>query len=132
MSSPSATCAKSRLTPWLSSTARNGPNSFALGRPNSLVKKVADSSRSFAATMVWWNVIAIPIQSTTVDGATATMDDVPMSDVEVLNGPRVTLRTPTLDDAELLFERMASDPEVSRYMSWRPHRDVGETRRVIT
>ena len=55
-----------------------------------------------------------------------------MSDVEVLNGQRVTLRAPTLDDAELLFERMASDPEVSRYMSWRPHRDVGETRRVIT
>jgi RimJ/RimL family protein N-acetyltransferase len=60
------------------------------------------------------------------------MHDVPMSDVEMLNGPRVTLRAPTLDDAELLFERMASDPEVSRYMSWRPHRDVGETRRVIT
>jgi RimJ/RimL family protein N-acetyltransferase len=60
------------------------------------------------------------------------MDDVPMSDVEVLNGPRVRMRAPTLDDAELLFERMASDPDVSRYMSWRPHADVGETRRVIT
>jgi [ribosomal protein S5]-alanine N-acetyltransferase len=60
------------------------------------------------------------------------MHDVPMSDVGVLNGPRVTLRAPTLDDAGLLFERMASDPEVSRYMSWRPHRDVSETRRVIT
>jgi RimJ/RimL family protein N-acetyltransferase len=55
-----------------------------------------------------------------------------VSEVEVMNGPRVTLRAPTLDDADLLFERMASDPEVSRYMSWRPHRDVGETRRVIT
>ncbi|HVQ49415.1 MAG TPA: GNAT family N-acetyltransferase, partial [Mycobacterium sp.] len=55
-----------------------------------------------------------------------------MSDVEVMSGPRVTLRAPTLDDADALFERMASDPEVSHYMSWRPHRDVGETRRVIT
>jgi RimJ/RimL family protein N-acetyltransferase len=55
-----------------------------------------------------------------------------MSDVEVMNGPTVTLRAPTLDDADLLFERMASDPEVSHYMSWRPHRDVGETRRVIS
>jgi RimJ/RimL family protein N-acetyltransferase len=55
-----------------------------------------------------------------------------MSEAEVMNGPRVTLRAPTVDDADLLFERMASDPEVSRYMSWRPHRDVGETRRVIT
>jgi len=55
----------------------------------------------------------------------------PMSDVEVLTGPRVTLRAPTLDDADMLFERIASDPEVARYMSWLPHPDVGETRRVI-
>src|SRR4029077_1747087 len=100
MSSPSATCAKSRLAPWLSSTARNGPNSVAAGRPNNSVKKLADSSRSFAATLVWLNVIAIYIQSTTVGGSTATMQDVPMPHVEVLNGPRVTLRAPTPDDAE--------------------------------
>ncbi|MCT7656857.1 GNAT family N-acetyltransferase [Mycobacterium deserti] len=55
-----------------------------------------------------------------------------MTEVEVLNGSRVTLRIPTLDDAEPLFERIASDPEVSRYMSWPVHRDVEETRRVIT
>lgn len=55
-----------------------------------------------------------------------------MSEVEEMNGPRVRLRAPTLDDADLLFERMVSDPEVSHFMSWRPHRDVGETRRVIT
>ena len=60
------------------------------------------------------------------------MHDECMSDVEVLFGSRVTLRAPTLDDAEPLFERIASDPDVSRYMSWRPHADVGETRRVIT
>ena len=55
-----------------------------------------------------------------------------MADVPVLTGPRVTLRAPRLDDADELFERIASDPEVPRYMSWRPHPDVGETRRVIT
>ena len=55
-----------------------------------------------------------------------------MSDVETLTGPRVTLRAPTLDDAEPLFERIASDPEVTRYLSWRPHPNVAETRRVIT
>ncbi len=55
-----------------------------------------------------------------------------MADVPVLTGPRVTLRAPRLDDADVLFERIASDPEVPRYMSWRPHPDVGETRRVIT
>ena len=55
-----------------------------------------------------------------------------MSDFETLTGPRVRLRAPTLDDAEPLFERIVSDPEVSRYMSWSTHTDVGETRRVIT
>jgi ribosomal-protein-alanine N-acetyltransferase len=60
------------------------------------------------------------------------MHDRAVSDFEVLSGPRVLLRTPRLDDAEALFERVASDPEVARYMSWRPHPDVDETRRVIT
>ena len=60
------------------------------------------------------------------------MHHVGMTEAEVLNGPRVTLRAPTLDDAEPLFERIASDPEVPRYMSWRVHPDVDETRRVIT
>jgi len=55
-----------------------------------------------------------------------------MTDFEVLTGPRVTLREPTLDDAQRLFERAARDPDVCRYMSWRPHQDVDETRRVIT
>jgi [ribosomal protein S5]-alanine N-acetyltransferase len=54
-----------------------------------------------------------------------------MADTAVLTGPRVTLRAPRLDDAEVLFERIASDPEVTRYLSWRPHPDVAETRRVI-
>jgi [ribosomal protein S5]-alanine N-acetyltransferase len=55
-----------------------------------------------------------------------------MPDVEMLNGSKVTLRAPTLDDAELIFERIAADPEVTRYLSWRPHSNVDETRRVIT
>jgi RimJ/RimL family protein N-acetyltransferase len=54
-----------------------------------------------------------------------------MTRADVLTGPRITLRVPTLDDAEPLFA-IASDPEVSRFMSWRPHRNVGETQRVIT
>ncbi len=55
-----------------------------------------------------------------------------MPDIEVLTGRRVILRAPAIEDAEPLFERITSDPEVSRYMSWRRHRDVDETRRVIT
>lgn len=55
-----------------------------------------------------------------------------MSDIEVLTGQRVTLREPTIEDAEPLFGRIASDPEVTRYLAWRPHPNVAETRRVIT
>ncbi len=42
------------------------------------------------------------------------------------------LRAPRLDDAEELFRSVACDPEVTRYMTWTPHPDVDETRRVIT
>jgi [ribosomal protein S5]-alanine N-acetyltransferase len=55
-----------------------------------------------------------------------------MTEVPVLTGTRVTLRAPQLDDAEAIFERIASDPEVTRYLSWPMHPDVAETRRVIT
>ena len=55
-----------------------------------------------------------------------------MADVKVLTGERVTLRAPRLEDAEELFASVASDPEVTRYMSWKTHPAVDETRRVIT
>jgi [ribosomal protein S5]-alanine N-acetyltransferase len=55
-----------------------------------------------------------------------------MAEVPVLAGPRVILRAPRVDDADVLFERIASDPEVTRYLSWPTHSDVAETRRVIT
>ena len=55
-----------------------------------------------------------------------------MADVKVLSGERVTLRGPRLEDADELFASVASDPEVTRYMSWTPHPNVDETRRVIT
>ncbi len=55
-----------------------------------------------------------------------------MAHVRDLIGERVVLRAPRLDDAEELFASVASDPEVTRYMSWTPHLDVDETRRVIT
>jgi len=51
---------------------------------------------------------------------------------EILTGARVRLRTPRPQDAEELFATVASDPEVTRYLSWPTHPDVEETRRVIT
>jgi len=41
------------------------------------------------------------------------------------------LRPPVLDDAGALFQRVARDPEVTKYLLWAPHRDVAATRRVI-
>ena len=49
-----------------------------------------------------------------------------------MSGARVTLRAPRLDDADELFASVASDPQVTRYVTWSPHADADETRRVIT
>jgi RimJ/RimL family protein N-acetyltransferase len=40
---------------------------------------------------------------------------------------RLRLRPPTVADAEQIFARYARDPEVSRYMSWTPHRSIQDT-----
>jgi [ribosomal protein S5]-alanine N-acetyltransferase len=49
-----------------------------------------------------------------------------------ITGPRLVLRPPVLDDAGALFQRVARDPEVTKYLLWAPHPDVAATRRVIT
>lgn len=40
---------------------------------------------------------------------------------------RLLLRKPTIHDAQAIFERYASDPVVTRYMSWTTHRSVADT-----
>ena len=40
---------------------------------------------------------------------------------------RLLLRKPRMDDAPVIFESYAQDPEVTRYLVWRPHKNVGET-----
>jgi ribosomal-protein-alanine N-acetyltransferase len=40
---------------------------------------------------------------------------------------RLRLRVPRVDDAPALFEAYATDPEVTRYLAWRPHTRVAET-----
>ena len=49
-----------------------------------------------------------------------------------ISGPRLLLRPPALDDAGVLFQRVARDPQVTKYLLWAPHPDVAATRRVIT
>ncbi|WAJ47214.1 GNAT family N-acetyltransferase [Mycobacterium sp. Aquia_216] len=46
-------------------------------------------------------------------------------------GPRLVLRLPTLADAGALFQRVARDRSVTKYLLWSPHPDVATTRRVI-
>ena len=47
-------------------------------------------------------------------------------------GPRLLLRPPVLDDAGAVFQRVAGDPQVTRYLQWTPHPNVAATRQVIT
>lgn len=44
---------------------------------------------------------------------------------------RLLLRWPTDADAEEIFARYASDPVVTRYLLWPPHRTVEETREFL-
>jgi RimJ/RimL family protein N-acetyltransferase len=51
---------------------------------------------------------------------------------ERIEGPRLLLRLPVLDDAGPLFQRVGRDPQVTKYLLWTPHPNVAATRRVIT
>jgi RimJ/RimL family protein N-acetyltransferase len=44
---------------------------------------------------------------------------------------RLRLRPPTEADAEQMFSRYSANPEVTRYLSWTPHRSVAETREYL-
>jgi RimJ/RimL family protein N-acetyltransferase len=44
---------------------------------------------------------------------------------------RLALRPATSAAAPVAFETYATNPEVSRYMIWRPHRDVAETEQFL-
>jgi RimJ/RimL family protein N-acetyltransferase len=44
---------------------------------------------------------------------------------------RLHLRPPVEADAELMFSRYARDPQVTKYMSWTPHRSVADTREYL-
>ncbi len=46
---------------------------------------------------------------------------------EVLRTERLTLRRPTAADADGIFARYASDPEVTVYLAWPRHRRVEDT-----
>ena len=41
---------------------------------------------------------------------------------------RLSLRPPVLEDAAAIFETYAQDLDVVKYLSWRPHQNIDETR----
>lgn len=51
---------------------------------------------------------------------------------ERIEGPRLLLRLPVIEDAGPLFQRVARDPQVTKYLLWTPHPNVTATQRVIT
>ncbi|MGH9769933.1 MAG: GNAT family N-acetyltransferase [Blastocatellia bacterium] len=51
-----------------------------------------------------------------------------MKPPEIIETPRLTLRPPSMVDAEAIFTSYAQDAEVAKYMIWRPHKNIEETR----
>lgn len=50
---------------------------------------------------------------------------------EQLETERLILRKPHIDDARPIFEGWAQDPEVTRYLTWRPHQRIEETQAFV-
>jgi [ribosomal protein S5]-alanine N-acetyltransferase len=50
----------------------------------------------------------------------------------ILITERLMLRRPQLTDATALFEEYCQDPEVTKYLIWRPHKDIQETINFLT
>lgn len=51
---------------------------------------------------------------------------------EIIRTERLLLRPPNAADAEVIFDTYARDTEVTRYLIWKPHRDIVETERFVS
>jgi len=54
-----------------------------------------------------------------------------MKGQERIETARLVLRKPTPADAEAVFQRYASDREVTKFLSWRCHQSIEETRAFL-
>jgi len=54
----------------------------------------------------------------------------PVVPTELLT-PRLRLRPTQAEDAEAIFAGFAQDAEVTRYLTWRPHTDISQTREFL-
>jgi ribosomal-protein-alanine N-acetyltransferase len=54
-----------------------------------------------------------------------------MKPPQILETERLFLRKPVTEDAVSIFEQYAQNPEVTKYISWQPHKFVRETNEFI-
>jgi ribosomal-protein-alanine N-acetyltransferase len=54
-----------------------------------------------------------------------------MNPPERIETARLTLRKPRRDDTPTIFSVYAQDLDVTRFMTWRPHKSVEETYRIV-
>ncbi len=54
-----------------------------------------------------------------------------MKPPETFETPRLVLRLPTVDDAEPVYRKYAQDPEVTKFLVWRPHESINATREYL-
>jgi RimJ/RimL family protein N-acetyltransferase len=50
---------------------------------------------------------------------------------EIIETERLRLRPPVMQDATVIFATYAQDPEVTRYLTWRPHTSIDDTREFL-
>src|SRR5712691_9514550 len=51
-----------------------------------------------------------------------------MTPPNIIETWRLHLRPPVMDDATAIFAQYAQDPEVTKYLEWRPHQNIAATR----
>ena len=49
----------------------------------------------------------------------------------LLQTPRLSLTVPAAADADAIFERYASDPDVTRYVGWPRHKSLADTQGFV-
>lgn len=54
-----------------------------------------------------------------------------MKPPEIIDTARLRLRPPVMADAMSIFEQYAQDPDVTRYLIWRPHKTIEETHEFL-
>jgi RimJ/RimL family protein N-acetyltransferase len=54
-----------------------------------------------------------------------------MHPLERFECERLILRKPRMEDAPVIFKDYAQDPEVTRYLSWKPHQNIREAEEFL-